>query len=323
MFLLFQLIICICPIVPLIFLARKIYRFNQVLNRKSCIREKQIQFKSLKDFFPKKIEHELRTDQKIVKVDAEVVISAYKKLFTTILIYIAFWVIYISFMLVRIIRAFNSYYEMLEPEKYGCVIGSILMSILVTYWLLLTPIFDFFHLKKLSTVGIVSWKCLQVVLKKFEEFLMSIFKYCLELFISFYLLYAYILLFMNTLKSLQIYEITFWMALVILMCYQYVVLRLVSGLLKKIILQLNKKFKRFLCFKKFTKGEIMYHIFKNCTYLSMVFVYAVAVETDKLETPMVSALGVLFLIDTFWVQEKDIQKTIECDSEEIKDHIQT
>lgn len=299
----------------------KAYRFNQVLNKTRCIREKQIQFKYIKDFFPKRIEHELRADPKIVKAHADDVLSAYKKVFIVIICYIVFWTIYISCIVVRIICVFNSYYEMLKPEDYGCVIGSILMSILITYWLLLTPIFEFFHLKIFSRIGYVSWDYLQTALTKIEEFLLRIFKYFLELFLSFHLLYLYILLTKKMFISLQIEEMTFLTALGLLICYQYAVLRVISGLLKIIILKC--KLKIFSFFKQYAKGEILYCIFKNCTYLSMVFAYAVAVVTDQLETPMAGAIGVLFLIDTFFVQEKEIHKKIECDSKEIEDHNQT
>ena len=66
----------------------------------------------------------------------------------------------------------------------------------------------------------------------------------------------------------------------------------------------NKKIHKLQCF------EIIYLIFKNCTYLSMVFVYAVAVGRDKSGMPLAAAIGVLFLVDTFFAQEKAIQEKI-------------
>ena len=71
-----------------------------------------------------------------------------------------------------------------------------------------------------------------------------------------------------------------------------------------------KKIHKLQCFEKYVKGEIMYLILKNCTYLSMVFVYAVSVGMDKSGTPLVGAIGVLFLVDTFFAQENAIQEKI-------------
>lgn len=42
----------------------------------------------------------------------------------------------------------------------------------------------------------------------------------------------------------------------------------------------------------------------------MVFVYAVAVGRDKSGMPLAAAIGVLFLVDTFFAQEKAIQEKI-------------
>ena len=42
----------------------------------------------------------------------------------------------------------------------------------------------------------------------------------------------------------------------------------------------------------------------------MVFVYAVSVGMDKSGTPLVGAIGVLFLVDTFFAQENAIQEKI-------------
>lgn len=42
----------------------------------------------------------------------------------------------------------------------------------------------------------------------------------------------------------------------------------------------------------------------------MVFVYAAAVGRDKSGMPLAAAIGVLFLVDTFFAQEKAIQEKI-------------
>lgn len=71
---------------------------------------------------------------------------------------------------------------------------------------------------------------------------------------------------------------------------------------------ITKKIHKLQCFEKYVKGEIIYLIFKNCTYLSMVFVYAVAVGRDKSGMPLAAAIGVLFLVDTFLLRKKRYKK---------------
>ena len=122
-------------------------------------------------------------------------------------------------------------------------------------------------------------------------------------------MYGYIILVKKILVFAQI-DLTFWLALLILMLYQYMLLKLVSNIVKWIIIFITKKIHKLQCFEKYVKGEIMYLILKNCTYLSMVFVYAVSVGMDKSGTPLAGAIGVLFLVDTFFAQENAIQEKI-------------
>ena len=183
------------------------------------------------------------------------------------------------------------------------------MSILILYWFLLTPIFDFFHWKKLSELGYITWKFLQDKSNIIVECFKQIVKYICELLVSFFPMCGYIILVKKILVLAQI-DLTFWLALLILMLYQYMLLKLVSNIVKWIIIFITKKIHKLQCFEKYVKGEIMYLILKNCTYLSMVFVYAVSVGMDKSGTPLAGAIGVLFLVDTFFAQENAIQEKI-------------
>lgn len=103
---------------------------------------------------------------------------------------------------------------------------------------------------------------------------------------------------------------TFWIALLFLLLYQYMVLRIFSGILQKIIKLIMKKSNNLHFLKKYTENQILYSLFKNCTYLSMVLMYAVATDSDKAATPIAAAIGILFLIDTFFSEEKAIQEKI-------------
>lgn len=309
MFAFIQIFIAICPIVPLFYFATKVYRFCNVLNKRRCIREKHISFKGIKDFFPKRIRQELESDSSIVKRFIDEVLEAYQKLLLAFCVYILFWILYFTGIVVRIVWLFNNHYALLDPQEHGCLIGSVLMSILILYWFLLTPIFDFFHWKKLSNLGYITWKFLLDMLEIIVEWFKQIIKYICEIMVSFFPMYVYIILVNKILLCAQI-KLTFWIDLLILMLYQYMLLKLFSNIIKWIITFITKKIHKLQCFEKYVKGEIIYLIFKNCTYLSMVFVYAVAVGRDKSGMPLAAAIGVLFLVDTFFAQEKAIQEKI-------------
>lgn len=309
MFAFIQIFIAICPIVPLFYFATKVYRFCNVLNKRRCIREKHISFKGIKDFFPKRIRQELESDSSIVKRFIDEVLEAYQKLLLAFCVYILFWILYFTGIVVRIVWLFNNHYALLDPQEHGCLIGSVLMSILILYWFLLTPIFDFFHWKKLSNLGYITWKFLLDMLEIIVEWFKQIIKYICEIMVSFFPMYVYIILVNKILLCAQI-KLTFWIDLLILMLYQYMLLKLFSNIIKWIIMFITKKIHKLQCFEKYVKGEIIYLIFKNCTYLSMVFVYAVAVGRDKSVMPLAAAIGVLFLVDTFFAQEKTIQEKI-------------
>lgn len=309
MFAFIQIFIAICPIVPLFYFATKVYRFCNVLNKRRCLREKHISFKGIKDFFPKRIRQELESDSSIVKRFIDEVLEAYQKLLLAFCVYILFWILYFTGIVVRIVWLFNNHYALLDPQEHGCLIGSVLMSILILYWFLLTPIFDFFHWKKLSNLGYITWKFLLDMLEIIVEWFKQIIKYICEIMVSFFPMYVYIILVNKILLCAQI-KLTFWIDLLILMLYQYMLLKLFSNIIKWIIMFITKKIHKLQCFEKYVKGEIIYLIFKNCTYLSMVFVYAVAVGRDKSGMPLAAAIGVLFLVDTFFAQEKAIQEKI-------------
>lgn len=309
MFAFIQIIIAIYPIGVLFYFATKVYRFCNILNKRRGIREKNISFRGVKDFFPKNIRKKLERDSSIVKRFIDEVLDAYKKLLLAFCVYVLFWISYLIVMAVRIAWLFNKHYESLKPQEYGYVIGSILMSVLILYWFILTPVFDFFHWKILSELGYITWNFLQDMLNRIAEWLKKIIKYMCELIVSFVPMYGYIILVERILVFTKI-DLTLWLALLILMLYQYILLKIVSKIVQWIIKFITKKNHKLQCFERYAKDEIMYLILKNCTYLSMVLVYAVSVGMDKSGTPLAGAIGVLFLIDTFFAQEGVIQKRI-------------
>jgi ACR3 family arsenite efflux pump ArsB len=88
------------------------------------------------------------------------------------------------------------------------------------------------------------------------------------------------------------------------------ILKLFSKIIKTMIMFIIQKFYKLQCLEKYVRGEILYLILKNCTYLSMVFIYAALTYMDKSGTQLEVAIGVLFLLDTFFNQENVIQEKI-------------
>ena len=163
-----------------------VYQFDITLNKRRNIREKQISFNKIQDFFPKTLKQKLENDHTIIKRFTNEVIQSYQKLFFSLCIYIIFWIIYFVILIGRIILVFSNYYKLLEPRKFGCVIGSIIMSILVLYWFLLTPIFEILHLHKFTNLGYHVWDFLQYAIKKNKTLFILIIKYLCEIVFSFF-----------------------------------------------------------------------------------------------------------------------------------------
>lgn len=309
MFFIIQTFIALCPIIPLAYIVIKAYRFDLILNKRSCIKEKQLLCNKIKDFFPKTIKQKLETDHTAKKF-ADEVLQSYRKLFFSLSIYLLFGLLYFISIIVRISLVFRNYYDFLEPGKYRYVIGSILMSIFMLYWFLLTPVFEFFHGYKPGKLKYHVWTYLQFITTKMKTQFIQIVKYCHEILFSFLSLFTYIALSKILLIFMEV-EMTFWIALLLLILYQYMILKLFSRVLQAIIKLTIKKLNHLHFLEKYTKNQVLYLHLKNCTYLSMVLVYAAATDSDKTATPIVAAIGVLFLIDTFFAQEKSIQEMIE------------
>ena len=70
------------------------------------------------------------------------------------------------------------------------------------------------------------------------------------------------------------------------------------------------KVKRKKTILSYYQGNTLYSILKNSTYVSMIFVTAIAQVTDKTGTPMAQAIGILFLIDTYFTNLENIRLQI-------------
>lgn len=306
--LLIQMLICLSPLIPLGFLAYGVIQFDKALNKKRIIREAQVQFKGIGDWLPKELAKALKKVG-VAKNDINDFLMAYKKMLNITCGYFIFWLIYIIGIVFRIFYAFHYQINELLPQQFGGVIGSIIMSILITYWFLLTPIFEIFHYYKLAEWGYSIWVFLMKAIDIISVKIKSIFRYICEFILSFIALYVYVRLYTMIFIGIGV-KITFWLSLGLLMIYQYILLQLFSWLIKKLILFAYKKNPIFQFLIKYTKEEFLYVLLKNCTYLSMVIIYASAVDSDKTGTPMAGAIGILFLLDVFFVAERDLQRRI-------------
>lgn len=304
------LLVDFIPFFPLILLAVYASKFNNIINEKSVVYKTKIEFKNLRDFFPKNVKRSLEKNNKIKKCIVKKVASAYKNLFIIIVIYFVFWLAYIIEIIFQIVMIITGGYSDLQSIEFGYVLGSVLMSILVLYWLLLTPIFEYFNLKKLSEMSYKSWEFFHVVTSKFVKWSSIIFKYGVEFFVSLILVAIYL----DFVKKLLAYfnvQMIFWIAFSILMLYHYLVLRLLSWIIKKSLIRVLLINEGWTLFKRYIKGDVIYLILKNATYFSMVVIYAYSVEKNQTDLPIAGALGVLFLFDTFIMQEKEIHKKLE------------
>ena len=303
-----QLIINTCPILPMVYLAYRVYKFNTIIKKRSSTRNKQLSLNRLKDFFPKNLERQLKNDHKIVNSHVTELINRYKQLLISLLCYVLFWLVYVTFIVIRIFWIFRGYYSSLNSSEFGCVIGSVLMSILTVYWLLLIPLFKILHFNKMANFGYKIWRLLQENILLYFQIAV---KYTIELGISLFLLTYYIKIFKCLYKSINL-EFEFWLALVTLILYQYMVLKIFSAIISKCFRFFVQKYKKIGVFvKRYTSNDMLYASMKNCTYLSMLLIYAMAVKVDKLSAPIVAAIGVLFLLDTFLEKEKDIIEKVE------------
>ncbi len=81
MFIIFQILIALFPIIPLVYIAIRAYQFDITLNKRRNIREKQISFNKIQDFFPKALKQKSENDHTIIKRFANEIIHSYQKLF--------------------------------------------------------------------------------------------------------------------------------------------------------------------------------------------------------------------------------------------------
>lgn len=302
------ILVCIIPVFPVVILVIIVGCFDKTSKKKREIRETSIEYKGIKSLLPNKIERLLRENKRIVKRDINEFMVSYRRMVWAICGYGFFWLIYIAFIVLRIYWIFIGKYSNLETKLQGAIIGSLLMSILVTYWFLLTPVFEFLNFRKLANAGYYIWNLLQ----KVTDFITKLFETLVKYFIQIIVCYIFLLFYIQILKfifhSIAL-EISLWIMLLCLMTYQYPVLYIFSKIVSWMV---GKKI-------KWLTNIVVLNSLRNCTYLCMVIVYAYAIHKGLAETAIAGATGILFLIDTFTKEEKNIRKEINVNKLDIEE----
>lgn len=299
--------VSLLPLFPLLLMVIQISNFQKVY-RKRVIREVPIVYSNIKSFFPRNIGKCLDNDKKVAPKDSKNFILAYRKIFRSVCFYGLFWILYLAYIGYRIYLICIGRYAMLEPKNQGAIIGSVVMSILISYWLLFVPIFEYFKLTKWAHLGYIIWDIIQKFIDKTTSLAELCFKYFFEIAISYAMLYYYIIGVKLCLYYLEI-SASLWVMLALLIIYQYIILRLISFLLYQLFRRI-----KFSELKKYKKNIIL-KIVRNCTYLCMVIIYAYSVYKNVDSTPLPAATGILFLIDTFLEKNSEINNILKSDNQ--------
>ena len=300
MFIPFQMIIIISPILVSIYFAYKVYDLYVILDEEGLTGKNELKFNSWKDFLLKNVLFQLKVKEEIINK----VIQAYKKLIFSIIIYIVWGIGYFLKIIFDISGLFSNYHNITDSTEFGAIIGIIISSIFIFIQLFLIPLLKFLNLKKAYNLIEVAYSNLFKLSDKIIKFIKW------QLFIVFCTITSFFLIsliknLISNSKYIQI-EMNFFNSLIFLIFYQYILLRIFSWILKLIIIKVKRK-KTIL---SYYQGNTLYSILKNSTYVSMIFVTAIAQVTDKTGTPMAQAIGILFLIDTYFTNLENIRLQI-------------
>lgn len=206
MFIWIQILMCL-SIISTVYFSVTLFAFNRALYKKRTIREKKISFKGIKDFCPKEIRLKLEESPSIVKRDINKFLYSYKMLLSGICAYCLMWILYLALIILRISWIFREY-KTLEKGKLVMEIGSILMGILIIYWLFLIPIFERLQLKKCVKIGLMLWDFLQIIVEEFIKYLKTIYIFIFKVIVSLIISYAYFWIVEKILEIIQ-YKVDF------------------------------------------------------------------------------------------------------------------
>lgn len=305
-----SIIFVLLPFMPMIYLVYRVQKLDNFINTKKVIRDMEISIVKLKDILPNQVEAKLKKNAKIVDSLRRKVIKKYKWCFCAFLIYFFCGVVYITGIIVAIVLMFIGFFAKTNSVEFGMIIGCVTMCILEAYWFFLMPIFRYFELKIMEDIGYILWSFLRKLTNKIVDYLKNAIMYLVGLVISCFILYYYTYLVKLMFDNFKI-GMNLWLVLIAFMLYQYMILHILACVVFVVMKWLTKKMSIINKYiEKYCDIEVLYGLIKNGTYLSMVIVYAIALEADKANTPIAAAIGILFLFDSFVMQDNSIRNSI-------------
>lgn len=256
----------------------------------------------LKDLFPPEIKNKLEKNAELLEIDdagkeIEIILDAYEPLFYSIMGYFVIIFIYACFTLIKI--AALSTYVFYKSSGSVQEVTIILCNVIVIYLLGVAPFLNNKMENRLSELIYDISEKFSLLSQSLLRFIFSFFILCIYFYVT-----PYIMPVKLGLPSV----------LLALVLYQYILLPLIviglkkfCRILKKLLEYLLKHLKKEADLNFIEKSAgITYASFKNATYLSMVFIYFVAAAINKLDTVIPIAISILFLVDSYFVEEKSI-----------------
>lgn len=273
----------------------------------------------LADFLPRRIEQKLQEKSRLKQVTIDKLLKSYKRLCIAFSGYVLANLIHIACIIKGIMQVID-YLSMNPSETMDLIISLICLNIILSYLLFIVPVIKIFCGR-----GFI-----EEIKSNISDFADQVIFNIFMCVLSFIFLCVWISHMETFVEKCKI-ELTLWSELGILIIYQYLLLIPISYIVHLIILALDKalcwvrkatrkmnSIQKILAFlvrriafcKQYTEHNQIYPVLKNCTYFVFVLVYTFAIGIGDNGETVAGALGVLFLIDTFFSQEKAITKEV-------------
>ncbi len=295
---------------PIVVLFLYAFILNKILSSDKYEQTRKVDFVicGIKDLFPHKIKKKLKDNKDIDEKLAKEVYKTYKSILLVVASYYILWIIYVILIVKNILNLATTY-QSLSIDEISKIFAFRFVDFMILYWFCLTPIFEKIpKLKKLAQAGYETFNFFQNICDTFSQIINKLVERVVPFLFSLILFVCYL----EVVKRFFFYtngEIGFWTILITLLVYQHVILKIMCNimieckiikqyLIKKQVLDIHHK-------------SILYLIIKNETYLGMVAIYAFAVDANQSSLAIPAALGVVFLIDTYFAQNENIQKMID------------
>lgn len=233
---------------------------------------------------PKKILEPIEKNNKIIKRDKEEIEKKYKRywrifcfLLVLAIVHVTVWI----WMLCNIFSNINNIDDMLAVRS-----AFVIVEIVLFYNIYLTPLFEMLKLPKLAAYGPKMWDAMQYFCDKTTRVMGVVFEFLISM--------AILVLFLKFFKYLGIDD-SFWLLLIFFLVYQYVILRILAKVLKRIVFRISffEKYRD----EKFEKN--MYMHLKSTTFIGVILVNAIALGNNQGDKTVWKAIGIVFLLDTY------------------------